>query len=409
MGEKRLFVVINSKCGGKSLRVIQKQWAEVKQCILDAEPTLKIEEYWTQFPGDVPSRAAVFAPGVPVAVVCVGGDGTFHLVANRLYGTEVPTAIVPLGTGNGLAASFGVLDAREAARRIGSLARESANRQELCERSERLDAMHYEIHTAPLKRGRSTSRPAQERRCCAWLLPARIKRTFGTDESAAASSPKSHEQAVDDESMSSESARSASQSSLTDRWNGYAFLSVSIGMIADIDIRTECIRCIGDIRFDLGSIWYILRKRTFSAVVEYRHVFQDSQSDLGWRPADELTETIPLQEYALIVVMNVSHASPKARFAPLARPHDGCIDVIMVPASVSRFRLIRYMLQIESGEHIHDPCCRYFKCSWIRIQLDPPQLVSLDGEARYRVRSVVLEQGGDHLPVVAANRVAVSG
>jgi diacylglycerol kinase family enzyme len=408
MGEKRLFVVINSKCGGRNVSVIKKQWAEAKRSLLAAEPTLVIDEYWTQFPGDVPSRAAVFAPGVPLAVLCVGGDGTFHLVANRLYGTEVPAGIIPLGTGNGLASSLGFSNMREAAQRIGLLVCQSSTRQELCERSKRLDAIQYELRTAPPKRRAGMNGSPRDRRCCGWLLPRHLKRAFGSKDAGSGTSPETNEQNADDESVSSDTTRSTSLSSLSDRWNGYGFLSLSIGLVADIDIRTECMRCIGDFRFDLGSVWYILRKRSFSALVEYRHVIPDTQSDTGWRPADELTETIPLRDYVLILAMNVSHASPKARFAPLARAHDGCMDVIMVPASISRFRLIHYMLRLESGEHIHDPHCRYFKCSWIRIQLDPPQLVSLDGEARYRVRSVVLEQGGDHIPVIASDRAPFS-
>jgi hypothetical protein len=170
--------------------------------------------------------------------------------------------------------------------------------------------------------------------------------------------------------------------------------------VADLDIRTERMRCLGQIRFNIGAGWYILRKRVFSAAIEYRHVIRDSQSEMGWRTADELTETIAQREYVLIVIMNVTHASPQAQFAPLANAHDACMDVLLVPAGVSRLRLAQFMFQLESGQHIHDQSCRYFKCSWIRIKLDPPQLVSLDGEAYHRARSVVLEQGGDHVPVI---------
>ncbi|BAM83133.1 similar to sphingosine kinase [Cyanidioschyzon merolae strain 10D] len=400
MVTKRLFVVINSRSGGKNFQAVKRRWEEVKRTLLAAEPSLEIEEFWTQFPDDLPTRAAVFAPSEPLAVLCVGGDGTFHQVANVLYGTEVPLGIIPLGTGNGLAASFGVVDALEAARRIGTLLHQCTSRGELCGVCERLDAFHYEITDVSAKSWAKETESYRERRCCGCLRFRRRPKAVSSENTPLLTRSNSGEEADEADSVSTESSRMTSRSSLNGRSNGYAFLSLTIGLVADLDIRTERMRCLGQIRFNIGAGWYILRKRVFSAAIEYRHVIRDSQSEMGWRTADELTETIAQREYVLIVIMNVTHASPQAQFAPLANAHDACMDVLLVPAGVSRLRLAQFMFQLESGQHIHDQSCRYFKCSWIRIKLDPPQLVSLDGEAYHRARSVVLEQGGDHVPVI---------
>ncbi len=44
----------------------------------------------------------------PDAVVAVGGDGLVHLALQEVSGTEVPLGIVPAGTGNDIATSFGI-------------------------------------------------------------------------------------------------------------------------------------------------------------------------------------------------------------------------------------------------------------------------------------------------------------
>ena len=42
------------------------------------------------------------------AVVAAGGDGTVHLVARALIGTDLPLGILPMGSGNGLAKDLGL-------------------------------------------------------------------------------------------------------------------------------------------------------------------------------------------------------------------------------------------------------------------------------------------------------------
>src|SRR5215213_192711 len=57
-------------------------------------------------PGRGMAEAAV-AAGVDLVVVC-GGDGTMMACLHGLIGSDVPVALVPLGTGNLLARNLGV-------------------------------------------------------------------------------------------------------------------------------------------------------------------------------------------------------------------------------------------------------------------------------------------------------------
>ena len=57
-------------------------------------------------PGAGMAEAAV-AAGVQLVVIC-GGDGTIMACLDALVGTDVPVALLPLGTGNLLARNLGV-------------------------------------------------------------------------------------------------------------------------------------------------------------------------------------------------------------------------------------------------------------------------------------------------------------
>lgn len=59
-------------------------------------------------PGDTLEQARAAVRGRPSAVVACGGDGMVHLAVQAVAGTGVPLAIVPLGTGNDIAADLGI-------------------------------------------------------------------------------------------------------------------------------------------------------------------------------------------------------------------------------------------------------------------------------------------------------------
>eukprot|EP00440_Ansanella_granifera_P058635 gb/GFBE01063549.1/.p1 GENE.gb/GFBE01063549.1/~~gb/GFBE01063549.1/.p1 ORF type:complete len:463 (+),score=78.49 gb/GFBE01063549.1/:1-1389(+) len=66
---------------------------------------IRVEEFRTQHVGHARLIADVLRPDHE-AVIVVGGDGTVHEVMNGLHGHDIPLAIVPAGTGNGLATSL---------------------------------------------------------------------------------------------------------------------------------------------------------------------------------------------------------------------------------------------------------------------------------------------------------------
>lgn len=65
------------------------------------------EILWTE-PDTESYLADIIHAGQYDAVVAAGGDGTVHMVAEALRGTEIPLGILPMGSGNGLAKDLGL-------------------------------------------------------------------------------------------------------------------------------------------------------------------------------------------------------------------------------------------------------------------------------------------------------------
>src|SRR4030042_2750172 len=63
----------------------------------------KVEIVSTKYKGHAEGLAIEVIKRTPALVIAAGGDGTFNEVVNGIAGTEIPMAILPLGTTNVLA------------------------------------------------------------------------------------------------------------------------------------------------------------------------------------------------------------------------------------------------------------------------------------------------------------------
>ena len=84
---------------------------EILECIhrmLEKYPDWDAVFYTTKCVGDACAAAGNFAAGGYDIVVAVGGDGTVNEVAKGLVGTSCKLAIIPVGSGNGLARHLGI-------------------------------------------------------------------------------------------------------------------------------------------------------------------------------------------------------------------------------------------------------------------------------------------------------------
>lgn len=108
----RLLFVINSKAGPG-----QKDWKQLLESWLADNAGYVTDLYYLESGGDNCQNllAARFDQFKPERVIAIGGDGTIKLVAGLLAGTNIPMAIIPGGSANGMAAELDIPQDEKAA------------------------------------------------------------------------------------------------------------------------------------------------------------------------------------------------------------------------------------------------------------------------------------------------------
>jgi sphingosine kinase len=207
-----------------------------------------------------------------------------------------------------------------------------------------------------------------------------------------------------------------------------SFLSLSFGLIADVDLESEVIRWAGSLRMDLFSFYAILRLRT------YRARFSFLPCEEGGTPPGEAVELPPLHmplpekdgsvsmeddflmvrgngktamnsrtarhlpltpaarlhrfsfsnKHTQILISHVSHIAETVHSSPGKKIGDGTFQILVLrqQPSLSRLRLISLFLALEHGGHVAVSEVEVYDARAYRLEpLTEQGRYSLDGEA----------------------------
>ena len=92
---------------------------------------------------------------------------------------------------------------------------------------------------------------------------------------------------------------------------------------------------------------------------------------------------------ALLVAMgNTSSYGGGLKIAPHADPTDGKFDVCLV-GEISKGAILRLMLRVFSGGHLHHPAVRLERTAWLKIETAETHIVQADGEYLCETPAVV--------------------
>lgn len=144
-----------------------------------------------------------------------------------------------------------------------------------------------------------------------------------------------------------------------------SILGVSWGIISDIDINTEWMRRIGSFRYELGAIYYLLRKYTYTGELQYK--------------THDGNFIIHRGEFVHFWANNTSHGSEITHSSPGAKFDDGYIHISFMMMPVSRWELFQLLWKIDSGEFIKLPKVHYIKTTEFTLKTYGGHIM-IDGE-----------------------------
>ena len=153
---------------------------------------------------------------------------------------------------------------------------------------------------------------------------------------------------------------------------GWSILSLSWGIISDVDLESEVLRWAGPLRLTLYALWRISFLRKYSATLKYL----DAGSD-EWK-------TLDASNWVGLWACNVPYMTETDFAAPGAGFDDGCVD-IMCLVGTSRWQALSMFLAMEEGKHIGGGGLEVLKAKAFRLDPKPrtpskPGLFSCDGE-----------------------------
>ncbi|KAH8894270.1 hypothetical protein GQ53DRAFT_683880 [Thozetella sp. PMI_491] len=203
-----------------------------------------------------------------------------------------------------------------------------------------------------------------------------------------------------------------------------SFLSQAYGIMADIDIKTEHLRWMGDTRFVVGFLQLVFKKKTYPCDIAYKveidgkdairahyrghlegknpSVTTDGQSDATSSVADleqglpplrygtsedklpEGWEVIPHEKLGFFFCGNMGYMADKLNFFPAALHNDGLMDLVTIDGDHNPFKMIDLQNKVPANHFYDHEIVSYRKVSAFRLTprtTDDNGVVSIDGEA----------------------------
>ena len=145
----------------------------------------------------------------------------------------------------------------------------------------------------------------------------------------------------------------------------YSSLAISWGFISDVDLKTEFLRKLGSFRFDLGAIWFLLRKKSYYGKFSYE------KND---------NENIIIEGHFFhFWACNCSWPSCNTCASPLSKMDDGYMYISYILLPINRCKLLSILLKMNNGEYVYDKNVKYIKTKKFSLETKTGTIV-IDGE-----------------------------
>lgn len=146
-----------------------------------------------------------------------------------------------------------------------------------------------------------------------------------------------------------------------------AVMQVYVGLLAELDLVAEPLRWMGPARFDLTSVWMILRKQAHP--LECKLTFADGTS-----------HACNLSCIGASVGL-CQHFDDKLRAVPQAQLDDGLVEFSSISSDASVDQLMAGFLKLAHGAHTEDQAIWESKqVTAVELRFEQPGLFNVDGE-----------------------------
>ncbi|XP_070339767.1 sphingosine kinase 1 isoform X2 [Equus asinus] len=183
----------------------------------------------------------------------------------------------------------------------------------------------------------------------------------------------------------------------------FSVLSLAWGFIADVDLESEKFRCLGEVRFTLGTFLRLAALRIYRGQLAYLPVERvvskmptspalDRQNQQGpvdahlvplEEPVPSHWTVVPEQDFVLVLVLLHSHLGSEMFAAPMGRCEAGTMHLFYIRAGVSRAMLLRIFLAMQNGRHMEYDCPYLVYVPVVAFRLEPKDgkgVITVDGE-----------------------------
>ncbi|MGC9527152.1 MAG: diacylglycerol kinase family protein [Limnospira sp.] len=149
----------------------------------------------------------------------------------------------------------------------------------------------------------------------------------------------------------------------------FGVLSVSWGLIADVDIESDKLRFLGSLKTDTYALFKILTLRSYRGKISLIPV----------DPDDEISGAIA-DDWILLWAMNLPWAAYNLNAAPHSQISDGKMTVLLVRKGMPKLRLLKAFSACETGRHISIPGIESYQVRGFRLEPRDGERLAIDGE-----------------------------
>jgi len=148
----------------------------------------------------------------------------------------------------------------------------------------------------------------------------------------------------------------------------YCMLSVMVGLIADIDIDSDKLRSLGQLRFTIYSVLRIMTKRSYKIKID---LFDNENNLLSSNTENYWAVCFGVAPY----IDRETHIFPKCT-------NNRGLHMVSLQHNMSRTEFIPFWGHVEAGTHLDQTCpfMDHQKVHRAEISMDSPATVAIDGE-----------------------------